>query len=53
MYFREHDQAGDLDDRHMKCKNRSEVVRALTQFVDWAAGKVPEEPKWLWVSLHG
>jgi hypothetical protein len=52
MYFLEHSQSGDLD-RHMECKSRSDVIQALGRFADWAADKAPDEPKWLWLSLHG
>lgn len=52
-YFREYNQAGEISDRNMQCRNRTAILDAIDEFVEWASNKAHEEPKWLWISLHG
>jgi hypothetical protein len=52
-YFGDLKQRGELNDRHLKCRGTADVHRAIQDFMVWANNKPPEEPKWLWISLHG
>ena len=52
-YFGELKQRGELNDKHLKCRGTADIRRAIEEFMDWANNKPVEEPKWLWISLHG
>jgi hypothetical protein len=52
-YFGDLKQRGELNDGHLKCRGTADIHRAIQDFMVWANNKPPEEPKWLWISLHG
>ena len=52
-YFGEFNKKGELNNKHLTCRGTADVRRAIEEFMVWANNKPAEEPKWLWISLHG
>ena len=52
-YFGELNQRGELNDKYLTCRGTADVRRAIEEFMIWANNKPAEDPKWLWISLHG
>ncbi len=52
-YLSLHNQSGDTNEDHLNCPDRAAVVRAITEFGSWSGERPRDEPKLLWVSLHG
>ena len=52
-YLSEHNQSGETNENHMKCPDRVAVNHAVREFVSWSRLHPQDEPKLLWLSLHG
>ena len=52
-YLSQRSQSGDTVDRHMACGSRRDVEVAIEEFLSWSRAKPNEDPKVLWLSLHG
>lgn len=52
-YLTEHSQSGETNDKYMGCRDRSAVVKAIGEFAIWSQQRPEDEPKLLWISLHG
>jgi hypothetical protein len=52
-YLSEHRQLGEKDEKHLHCANTDEVNDAVREFANWANQLPEDEPKLLWLSLHG
>jgi hypothetical protein len=52
-YLKDLGQLGDFHDGHLKCHDKSSVVKAIIEFTEWARSRPEDDPKLLWFSLHG
>jgi hypothetical protein len=52
-YLRERYQLGETTDEHMHCANMAALSNAIKKFVDWSKQHPPDDPKLLWMRLHG
>jgi hypothetical protein len=51
-YFQMFQPTGDIRER-LKCRGIEDLLRATEEFVEWAGNRPRDDPKWLWMSLHG
>ena len=51
-YFQDFQLTGELETR-MRCRGTAELLGAINEFVTWAGNRPYDDPKWLWISLHG
>ncbi len=52
-YLGHHGQSGAVTDEFLACADRASVDAAIEEFLGWATNLLSEEPKVLWLSLHG
>jgi len=48
-----HNQLGETTDEHMHCANLAALNDAIDKFVAWSGKHPQDDPKLLWLSLHG
>lgn len=46
-------QSGETTDAYMQCADRAAVETAMDEFVEWAHRRPHDDPKVLWLSIHG
>lgn len=46
-------QLGETTNEHMHCANLAALSNAVNQFVAWSGQQPPDDPKLLWMRLHG
>ena len=52
-YLADHRQLGQKDEKHLHCANVEKVGVAIRAFASWVKQLPEDEPKLLWLSLHG
>ena len=52
-FLGQYGQLGEVHDKYMECADRSSVEAGIGAFLDWATKRPNDEPKVLWLSLHG
>ena len=52
-YLTLYNQLGDTTDKHMHCANLAALSAAIGEFVTWSGQHPQDDPKLLWLSLHG
>lgn len=51
-YFQMFQPTGEIE-QLLKCRGIEDLRRAMDEFVVWSGTKPADDPKWLWMSLHG
>jgi hypothetical protein len=51
-YFQDFQPTGELQTR-LRCRGTADLLGAINEFVTWTGNRPPDDPKWLWISLHG
>jgi hypothetical protein len=52
-YLATRNQLGETTNKYMQCPNMAAVRAAIDEFVDWSGKHPQDDPKLLWMRLHG